>query len=655
MSWQSQIVGYTTQRIWTGRGWTTSKVPVTRQIWGAGNSVAAGIDGKNLSLTGDNLNIDSRATAINGFRSSAYGIKDSSVSFSGRNVRINAYAEGANPHAYGIANSRVSLGNLQGVTAEINATSRVSGTVDPAWGLYNSRLETSTGADNIKIKADAGLLTTFINGATRIEAKGLEASTLDTASGNDNIDIQARAAARITTGWLGRADAVGLDSNSLIDSGAGSDKISILAKADGHEANAWGMRSSRLRAGAGNDDVNITAETTTEVPVAPRAIPRDPAWAMSGSSVDLGQGDDVLRLNSSATTRTVLDLKAFGTVDSNIDGGEGNDLVEVKVRAAGGTNANRIQWGEGVGLQNSTLKTGSGDDSFVLSVVGGSKAIGLDLSDVSMGEGHDTSDIRVEAQGWRDRLVTEDIFRRVPIWDRRGRLTGYTNQKIGTRTIGVVQDNSGEGIALNNSKMQTGAGDDSVYIAAVGSQVSIAMKDSSLDTGAGNDVIVIEGEIRNSKIDAGSGDDQVTLFGTGNATVLGGSGDDALSGGDGNDVFLGGDGNDALIGNLGNDSLNGGAGDDLIDGGTGMDTLLGGQGADTFLFNSGVGHAVVRDFELGVDRLTFGDVNAFDVRMELIAQTMNSAINDSHFFTGVDLLGIVTGVSLTAQADGSYA
>jgi hypothetical protein len=30
-------------------------------------------------------------------------------------------------------------------------------------------------------------------------------------------------------------------------------------------------------------------------------------------------------------------------------------------------------------------------------------------------------------------------------------------------------------------------------------------------------------------------------------------------------------------------------------------------------------------------------------------------VNDSHFFTGIDLMGVVVGVSLTAQADGSYA
>jgi len=647
-------VDYTSQRVRSGRGWSRIRVPITRQVQTAGNSTAAGINGKSLVLGGDTLQIDSRATAQGRFTSRSYGINKSNVSFSGRNVRINAYAEGNNPFAYGLADSSLKLTNKDGVDVQITATSRLSGvTVDPAWGLYRSTLQTSSGADKIRVRADAGLLTTRINGAVGIEARGLERSNLDTGNGDDDISIEALSAARITTGWLGRADAIGLDNNSLLSSGNGSDRISILAKADGHAANAWGMRRSRLDAGRGDDDVSITATTTTEVPVAARAVPRDPAWAMSESSVDLGQGNDVLRLNSSATTRTVRDLKAFGTVASNIDGGEGNDLVEVQVRAAGGTNANRIEWGESYGLQDSTLKTGKGDDSFVLSVVGGTKAIGLERSSVLMGEGHDTSDIRVEAQGWRDRAITENVYGRVAIRGKRGRITGYETRVIGVRNVGTVQEGTGEGIAMNNSRLETGAGDDSVYIAALGSKVSVAMKDSFLETGAGNDVVVVEGQIINSKIDAGSGDDQVTLFGNGNATVNGGAGDDAISGGDGNDVLLGGIGNDALIGNAGNDSLNGGAGDDLIDGGTGNDALLGGEGADTFVLNSGEGHAVVRDFQQGADRIIFSDPT--DVRMELHAQILDSSINDSHFFTGIDLMGVVVGVSLTAQADGSYA
>ena len=651
---QSIVVEHTTQRVRTARGWSTTRVPITRQVETAGNSRAAVIYGKTLVLGGDTLQIDSQATARERFSSRSYGINKSNVTFSGRNVRINAYAEGNNPFAYGLADSNLKLTNKDGVDVQITATSRLSGvTVDPAWGIYRSKIETSSGADKIRVCADAGLLTTQINGAVGIESRGMEASSLDTGNGDDEISIEALSAARTTTGWLGRADAIGLDNNSLLSSGNGADRISILAKADGHEANAWGIRRSRLEAGMGDDDVTITATTTTEAPVTPRAVPRDPAWAMSQSSVDLGLGNDVLRLNSSATTRTVRDLKAFGTVASDIDGGEGNDLVEVQVRAAGGTNANRIEWGESYGLVDSTLKTGNGDDSFVLSVVGGTKAIGLERSSVLMGEGHDTSDIRVEAQGWRDRAITENVYGRVAVRNRFGRITGYETRVIGVRNVGTVQEDTGEGIAINNSRLETGAGDDSVYIAALGSKVSIAMKDSILETGAGNDVVVVEGQIINSKIDTDSGDDQVTLFGNGNATVNGGEGDDAISGGDGNDVLLGGIGNDALIGNAGNDSLNGGAGDDLIDGGTGNDVLLGGEGSDTFVLNSGEGHALVRDFQQGTDRVTFGDNT--DLRMELRAQILDSTINDSHFFTGIDLMGVVVGVSLTAQADGSYA
>jgi glucose/arabinose dehydrogenase len=144
----------------------------------------------------------------------------------------------------------------------------------------------------------------------------------------------------------------------------------------------------------------------------------------------------------------------------------------------------------------------------------------------------------------------------------------------------------------------------------------------------------------------------------GSDIILGGAGDDQLYGGAGNDVLLGQAGADALHGGLGRDtasyadalsgviasladggsggeaagdtyvgieSLVGSAhadrlvGDDAangIAGGRGKDVVTGGLGADTFDFNSplevgkGASRDRIDDFQRGVDRIDFGDIDA---------------------------------------------
>ena len=79
--------------------------------------------------------------------------------------------------------------------------------------------------------------------------------------------------------------------------------------------------------------------------------------------------------------------------------------------------------------------------------------------------------------------------------------------------------------------------------------------------------------------------------------LLGEIGDDALSG-DG--------GGDRLYGGWGRDILDGGDGDDSLRGEAGNDTLTGGAGNDSFVMQSGGGHDIITDFELGADRVHLG-------------------------------------------------
>ena len=135
----------------------------------------------------------------------------------------------------------------------------------------------------------------------------------------------------------------------------------------------------------------------------------------------------------------------------------------------------------------------------------------------------------------------------------------------------------------------------------------------------GNDVLV--GTLRSDTIIAGGGNDVVLAL-SGADTVAGNGGNDTLTGGTGNDLLKGGDGADILLGGLGDDEIFGGAGADIINGGFGNDILYGTNRSnvdgdvDVFVFGKLDGHDQVRNFEVGVDKISligFGSANfAFD-------------------------------------------
>ena len=136
----------------------------------------------------------------------------------------------------------------------------------------------------------------------------------------------------------------------------------------------------------------------------------------------------------------------------------------------------------------------------------------------------------------------------------------------------------------------------------------------------GGDITGTEGSDR---LRGTPGDDVIVALG-GDDRVFADTGNDILSGGDGRDRLFGGEDRDILIGDMGNDFLNGGAGDDVLMGVTGRDVLVGGAGADLFVFGVGdggsrdpnnQGNDLIRDFEVGVDKiglvdgeLTFADI-----------------------------------------------
>jgi Ca2+-binding RTX toxin-like protein len=107
----------------------------------------------------------------------------------------------------------------------------------------------------------------------------------------------------------------------------------------------------------------------------------------------------------------------------------------------------------------------------------------------------------------------------------------------------------------------------------------------------------------------------------GNDIITGDHHNNHLNGSDGNDIIHGGRGNDTLVAGGGDrNTLVGGTGQDKLIGGGGIDTMTGGANADRFvlgdasgmLYQGGSSHAVITDFESGIDKIeVFGDASDY--------------------------------------------
>lgn len=158
---------------------------------------------------------------------------------------------------------------------------------------------------------------------------------------------------------------------------------------------------------------------------------------------------------------------------------------------------------------------------------------------------------------------------------------------------------------------------------------------------------VLRGRAGDDVINGGEGND--LLLGSNGADVISGEGgDDILRGGRRNDTLDGGDGDDILRGGQGNDKLSGGDGKDVLIGGAGQDRLFGGAGADTFVF-SYASHSpknsnsdVVKDFELGLDRIDFSD---------LISGTFNFIGDTAFSGTGPEVRISISGSNTLVRVD----
>ncbi|MEM7722357.1 MAG: glycosyl hydrolase family 28-related protein [Pseudomonadota bacterium] len=272
----------------------------------------------------------------------------------------------------------------------------------------------------------------------------------------------------------------------------------------------------------------------------------DDALATGTSDADMFAGNDRLRGDNGDNL-----LQGFGGNDSLV-GRDGADTLE------GGDGNDRLTGNAGADI----LRGGVGDDTLIV----------------------DADDAEIDGGAGVDRIVVSGAD---------GVMIDQAATSI-EAAFGAAGDDTFDASGLTDATTQSGREGDDTLLGGAG--------DDQQRGDGGNDVI--SGGAGNDNQRGGAGDD-VLEGGAGNDSLRGNDGADDLSGGEGSDGLNAGAGNDTLDGGAGSDRLDGGDGDDRLDGGTGDDILKGGAGADIFRFDAASGSDQIRDFELGVDQITF--------------------------------------------------
>ena len=179
----------------------------------------------------------------------------------------------------------------------------------------------------------------------------------------------------------------------------------------------------------------------------------------------------------------------------------------------------------------------------------------------------------------------------------------------------------------SDSNVSSGDGDDTLMIGTQG-----LASTSVLDGGRGQDtLIVVEADGPNILLGGADNDTLQVAEGRGQMLFGGDRRDMLRSSPDGHNRLYGGSGDDQLYSTVGDRLFGGDGNDSLYAGQGGNNSLWGGAGADNFWLVVGGSLAdapnVVKDFELGIDRIGMGGITANQV--SLLSQNGNTIIRVS--------------------------
>ena len=393
-----------------------------------------------------------------------------------------------------------------------------------------------------------------INGATYLNFEALDvnlgigSNTIDGGDGND----------RILTAYLNGTNATNRFDAGYVRAGGGDDVVAF------NGLTAIGTGIQRMNGGTGSDslswtngdaviaDLTINAAKGTMTADGFKFATFDAFENLSFRTFENLTGDFVFSGSISSDTLLIgavnLTINTFAGDDfvdvqagaANVDGGTGNDVLQVSYADASGYNLHGgdgndfLRGGSGMGdlwgedgddtlaAANSHAQIYGGKGADVLSFSFNNSTIGTGAAVIDGGLGHDSLTLTL--------LAT----------------SGNTVLDLSTATITLANGTMITGVEAVN--FQSGFGNDDITASndALGATANLVWGFSGNDT--------LRAGSNGAALDGGFGTD----------SLLGDAGADILNGGFGaeNDILRGNGGNDTLIGNIGRDNLTGGLGAD---------------------------------------------------------------------------------------------
>lgn len=446
-------------------------------------------------------------------------------------------------------------------------------------------LEGGEGFDFVQVNGSNGAGDDFSidpNGnRVRFQRNNLGLFTLDIGT-TENLDVNGQGGSDVIVGSTGLNGLISLD----LDGGEGND---LLIGGDGADVLRGGAGNDTLLGGRGNDIV--LGEAGSDLLIVNNGDGSD--FLEGGSGTDTvrvngsNRAGDNFRINPNGErvqfkrnnlglftldigTTENLDVNGQGGSDViigsvglnglislDLDGGEGNDLVQ------GGDGADVIRGGAG----NDTLIGQRGNDV----------VLGQDGNDLLIVNNGDGSDFLEGGEGFdfvqvNGSNTAGDDFS----IDPNGERVRFRRNNLGLFTLNI---GTTENLDVN------GQGGSDVIIGSTG---LAGLVNLDLDGGEGNDLLI-----------GGDGAD----------VLRGGAGNDTLIGGRGNDVVLGQDGNDLLI-------VNNGDGSDFLEGGEEFDFVQvngSNTAGDSFRIDPNGERVRFRRTNLGLFTLDIGTTENLDV------------------------------------------
>ena len=529
--------------------------------------------------------------------------------------------------------------------ASISGNSSFSGAYNQDSVYGDAGNDTIAAYENKNLYLDGGdgndvIFGTHIQNTTMVGGDGddeinfttLGGNKVDGGTGNDHISWS------FNGSWATNGGNVAAAADT-INAGAGDDKVYLANTGNVNDSSYTAQHSLSVSLGDGNDTLTVSYGTPY----------------LKDLNIDGGAGNDVIDLHNS---------KLLGSGTNLISGGDGNDLIiggSGRAYLSGDAGNDTLVAGDG----NATLLGGLGDDS----MVGGT---GNDLfygdagkDTINGGAGTNSVTYSYDTTGVSVNLLTNVNHGGYAEGDV---LTNISNVVGGSGDDTLFGNNAGNLLngGLGNDLIVGGAGND--YIdAGDGNDIIYGRGgNNTLIGGAGNDLFY--GDTGKDNIDGGTGTNGVTYFydttgvsvnlltGVNHggfaegdvlkniSNVVGGSGNDSLVGDDKGDLLNGYLGNDFIVGGKGNDYINAGDGNDTLISGGGKDTLIGGQGADLFVvkLSDSTSGSNITDFTHGQDHINilgsnFQNLSFANVDGGTMISDVSQGINSGHLFlTGVD-------------------